>query len=238
VGEGGEWARMALRLEQLAAELVDVGDIGETLQGSLKLATMMAPCDLASVSLHRGSKGLETIAGSDSVARRAHELQQELGEGPCLDAVWSDFDDVYVVQDVADDRRWPRWAPEATRLGLSSLLAVQLSTSESSIGVLDLYSRHRRDYDTDDAMAAQVVAARVAAALASAQHERTLWQAIDARQEVGQAQGILMERFGLSSDAAFAVLRRYSQEQNRKVREVAQQLISTRSLPGSEAPNA
>jgi GAF domain-containing protein len=231
VVEGDGWARMALRLEQLAAELVDTHDVGDTLEGSLQLATMMAPCDIASVSLQHRPKELETTAGSDPIAQRAHEMQLDLSEGPCIDAEWDDNNGVYVVQDVADDERWPRWAPEAARMGLCSLLAVRLSTTKDRLGVLDLYSYRRRDYDTDDIMAAQIVAARVSAAVAHAQHEQTLWRAIDARHHIGQAQGILMERYDLSSDTAFAVLRRYSQEQNRKLHDVARELVETRGLP-------
>jgi GAF domain-containing protein len=232
VVEGGDWAQMALRLEQLSAELVDMHDVSDTLDGALQVATLMAPCDVASVSLQHRPKKLETTAGSDPIAARAHELQLDLGEGPCVEAEWDDNNGVYVVPDVADTRRWPRWAPEAARMGLASLLAVPLSTTKDRLGVLDLYSYQRRDYDTDDIVAAQVIAARVSAALARAQHEETLWRAVDARHYVGQAQGILMERYDLTSDAAFAVLRRYSQEENRKLHDVARELIETRTLPG------
>jgi transcriptional regulator with GAF, ATPase, and Fis domain len=231
VGEQSEWARMALRMENLAAELVEVHDVDDTLEGVLKLTVWMAPCDVASVSLrHRGGK-VETTAASDAVAKRAHELQQEIGEGPCLDVVW-DEEGVNVISDLADTRRWPRWAEHATQLGLSSMVAVRLFTKEQTIGALDLYSHEGRDYDTDDLLAARVVAARVSAVLARAQHEQTLWEAIDSRHQIGQAQGVLMERYDLSADQAFAVLRRYSQEQNRKLRVVAQDVIATRHLPG------
>lgn len=80
-------------------------------------------------------------------------------------------------------------------------------------------------------MTAQIVAARVSTALSTAQNEQNLRRAIDARHEIGQAQGILMERHALSVDQAFAVLRRYSQEQNRKLREIAREVIQTRELP-------
>jgi transcriptional regulator with GAF, ATPase, and Fis domain len=233
VGETGEWARMALRLEQLAADLVEVPDVDDTLDGALQLAIRVAPCDAASLSLHHQGRELQTTAASDPVAERAHELQLELGEGPCVDAVW-DHDDVNVVLQVPDDRRWPRWGPHAAELGLASLIAVRLFTTERSIGVLDLYSYRKRDYDNDDVLAARVIAARVSAAVANARHQANLRQAIDSRNLVGQAQGILMERYALSADAAFAVLRRYSQEQNRKLHTVAQQLIETRRLPPRE----
>ena len=109
MGEQGDWARMALRMENLASELVDVRDVEDTLDGVLKLTVWMAPCDVASVSLRHGGGKVETTAASDPVAQRAHELQQELGEGPCLDVVW-DEEGVNVVPDLADSNRWPRWS--------------------------------------------------------------------------------------------------------------------------------
>jgi transcriptional regulator with GAF, ATPase, and Fis domain len=222
---------MALRLEQLAADLVaDVRGVGDTLEGALELAVQMAPCDVASVSIRHGRGKLETTAASATVAERAHERQQDLGEGPCVEVVWED-DDVYVVSDLASTERWPRWGPVATELGLTSMIAVRLFTTRQTIGALDLYSYGYRDYDVDDILAARVVAARVSVALANAQKEQDLWNAIDSRHEIGQAEGILMERYGLTSEQAFGVLRRYSQEQNRKVRMIAQEVIATRSLP-------
>lgn len=231
MGEQGDWARMALRMENLAAELVDAHTVDDTLDGVLKLAVWIAPCDVASVSVRHGRGKLETTAASDPVAQQAHELQQQLGEGPCLDVVW-DEEGVNVLPDLADSRRWPRWARHASELGLSSMIAVRLFTREQTIGALDLYSHRRQDYDTDDLLAARVVAARVSTVLARAKHEKTLWEAIDSRHQIGQAQGILMERYNLSADQAFAVLRRYSQEQNRKLRVVANEVVGTRHLPG------
>ena len=232
MSEQGDWARMALRMENLAAELVDVHDVEDTLDGVLKLTVWVAPCDVASVSIRHSGGKVETTAASDPVAQRAHELQQQMGDGPCLDVVW-DEEGVNVVSDLADSTRWPRWSDHAAELGLSSMIAVRLFTRDQTIGALDLYSFERKEYDTDDVLAARVVAARVSSVLARAQQEQTLWEAIDARHQIGMAQGILMERYNVSADQAFAVLRRYSQEQNRKLREVAGEVVSTRNLPGA-----
>jgi transcriptional regulator with GAF, ATPase, and Fis domain len=227
------WPRMALRLEELAADLVDAHAVEDTLEGVLKLAVDLAPCDVASVSLRHGKDRLETTAASDPIAERAHEIQQEMGEGPCVEVEWDD-DGVNIVPDTRDSQRWPRWGEKAAALGLSSLVAVRLFTSRQTIGALDLYSFEPRQYDNDDVLAARVIAARVSAALASARHEETLWEAIDARHQVGMAQGILMERYGVSADQAFAVLRRYSQEQNRKLRLVAADVVQRRELPDEQ----
>lgn len=230
MSEDTDWAQMTLRLEQLARDLADLRDVEDTLEGAVKLATELAPCDVASVSLRRAHARIETTAASDPVADKAHERQQELGEGPCVETLWDD-NDLFVVTDIIHDERWPHWGPEAEKLGLSSLLAVKLFTNEQTVGALDLYSFEPREYDGEDVLAARVVAARVSAALASARREETLQEAMDARNQIGQAQGILMERYGLSAGQAFAVLRRYSQEQNRKLRHIAQELIAKRDLP-------
>ena len=234
--DNNDWAAMALRLEQLASELVEVHDAGDTMDGVLKLAVNLAPCDVASVSLRHNRGKLETTAASDPVAERAHEIQQELGEGPCIEVAWDD-EGIHVVPDITDTTRWARWSDEAKHLGLGSLLAIRLFTSKQTIGALDLYSFERRDYDTDDILVARLVAARVSAVLANLRHEETLWEAIDSRHQVGMAQGILMERYKLSADQAFAVMRRYSQEQNRKLRVLAEDIVEKRALPG-DSPEA
>jgi len=225
-----DWARTALRLEELTRDLTDIHDVEDTLDAALQVAIELAPCDVASVSMHRPSGKIETTAASAPIAERAHATQVQLGEGPCLEAQWGERD-IYVVSNLVDDRRWPRWSPEAEALGLRSLIAVRLFTSKQSVGALDLYSSAPREYDADDVLSARILGARVSSTLARLKHEETLWDAINARHDVGLAQGILMERFGITSDQAFGVLRRYSQQQNRKLRAIAAEVIETRRLP-------
>ena len=224
-----DWSQVALRLEERARSLAEVHNTADTLEGALALATDLAPCDVASVSMRR-TTSIETTAATHPVAQRAHTRQVELGEGPCLEAEW-DERGLNVVPDLGDDRRWPRWSPEAQDLGLVSLLAVRLFTSKGTVGALDLYAFTKRDYNTDDILTAQLVAARVSSVLARTRHEETLWEAIDARHDTGIAQGIMMHRYGLSVDQAFAVLRRYSQEQNIKLRDLVRHVIEHQDLP-------
>jgi AmiR/NasT family two-component response regulator len=72
-------------------------------------------------------------------------------------------------------------------------------------------------------------------AMSRVQESDHLWQAIDARKLIGQAQGILMERYDLDDERAFEVLRRYSQNSNLKLRDVAQMVVDTRELPEQQA---
>jgi AmiR/NasT family two-component response regulator len=97
--------------------------------------------------------------------------------------------------------------------------------------VLGLYSPAPDAFDVDDEAIAHILARHASVAVASARHEETMAQAVDARKLVGQAMGILMERFDVDGDRAFAILKRYSQDTNTKLRDVAQHLIDTRKLP-------
>jgi AmiR/NasT family two-component response regulator len=97
--------------------------------------------------------------------------------------------------------------------------------------VLSLYALHPDAFTADDEAIAHILARHASVAVATARHEVSMAQAVDARKLVGQAMGILMERFDMNGDQAFAVLRRYSQDTNTKLRDVAQTLIDTRSLP-------
>jgi GAF domain-containing protein len=117
-------------------------------------------------------------------------------------------------------------------LGVASVLDVPMNVSHRIVGILGLYSSRTDAFDTDDEAVAQILARHAAVALATARHEEALTKAVDARKLVGQAMGILMERYHLDSDQAFAVLRRHSQTTNTKLRLIAQELIDTRTLRG------
>jgi AmiR/NasT family two-component response regulator len=111
------------------------------------------------------------------------------------------------------------------------MLSVRLYTSSTTVGTLNLFDRLPDRFDVSDQEVAHVLARHAAVALANARNTQNLWQAIDARKRVGQAQGILMERFDLDEDKAFSVLMRYSQNNNMKLRDVAERLVTTRDLP-------
>ena len=105
------------------------------------------------------------------------------------------------MTDTAADTRWPHWAAGMRDLNLGSVLAVRLWTSQSTLGALNLYACSPRWFDPDALAVAEVVGRHASIALSSARQEESLWQAIDARTLIGQAQGILMERFALDDEA-------------------------------------
>lgn len=215
---------------RMAQELYDQPGLEETVDQVVRYACPAVGCDFADVIFVRRRKQIETMASTDPVTEKALELQLELGEGPVLEQTTVEHG-VVVVDDVAGETRWPRWCRELERLGIRSLISVRLATAASVIGALDLYGRRPGQFDQDDLAIAHILARHASVAVATARQEASLWQAIDARKAVGQAQGILMERFDLDAGQAFAVLRRYSQDHNVKLSKVARDLIATRELP-------
>ena len=222
-------ANVADIFARLALELHEEVGVGETVDAVVQFALQAVSCTHAGVQLTQRGGQWETITATDPLVDESDRLQAELGEGPSTDVVAER--DTILVPDTATDPRWPLWAPKVAALGLRSVLSVRLATSGSTLGVLQLFNTEPYAFEPDDDAVAHILARHASVALANARQEASLWQAIDARKLVGQAQGILMERFDIDSDQAFAVLRRYSQDHNIKLRGVAQRLIDTRKLP-------
>ena len=219
----------------VARSLRSAPGVDETLDRIVELALDALGCHYAGVSYaDLRSKRIETGAASHEVVRAGDSAQYEVGEGPCLQAMQDG--NSYLVHDTVTDPRWPRWSDCAEELGLRSVIGVRLFDEGDTLGALNLYSSEPNHFTADDVATAEVYAAHASGALGQARSELHLRRAIDSRHLVGLAQGILMERFGLDQQGAFAVLRRYSQAHNIKLRHVAEELVLTRALPLDAGP--
>lgn len=219
---------------QMALELNDEGSVDDTIERVLEHALKAVNCGYAGIMIVHGRKRIETAAATAPLVAEIESIQTECGEGPDLDVLEDRY--TVLVTDTRTETRWPTWAQCVAAKGIRSLLSVRLYTSSTTVGTLNLYDEEPNRFDAADQDVAHVLARHAAVALANARQTENLWQAIDARKRVGQAQGILMERYQLSEDQAFAVLMRYSQNNNMKLREVAERLVSTRDLPGGPTP--
>ncbi len=208
---------------EIALLLEDASCHAETLEQVALLAQETLACDFSSITLRQGGGQLETVAATHPDVEKADALQYEFGEGPCYEAVKEEGD--FLTLDMANDPRWPRWGPEAAKFGLNSLLGLRLQTRREVFGALNLYHREPRAYDDDDIALARIFASHASVALAASSNEVNLRRAIDTRHVIGQAQGILMERFDIDAVRAFSVLRRLSQDGNIKLRQVAQTIV-------------
>lgn len=225
---GTERDRYAEEFAELALALHDV-TVEETVEKVLEFTLKAIGSDYAGVIFVRGKHDIETAAATDPIVAKLDAMQLEVGEGPDV-SVLEDRLSV-IVSDTRTETRWPLWAARVHDAGIRSLLSVRMYTDDETIGTLNAYSRHPDAFDVDDQAVAHILARHAAVALGSARKIENLWSAVDARKRIGQAQGILMERFDLSADQAFAVLLRYSQDNNVKLRVVADRLVETRQLP-------
>lgn len=202
----------------------------ESLQAVIDLAVSTAPCDHASITLLSRHQAVQTIAASSDRTTKLDLMQYDLGEGPCLDAIRA-ADAVQAAQDLTDDPRWARWAPRAVALGVRGVIAVRMFT-DTPLGALNLYSDQPYDYDEIDLQAARIIAAHASVVLDHTTTTQNLRRAIETRNLIGQAQGILMARYQLTAEQAFAVLRRCSQDTNTRLTVLADELTRTGQLPG------
>lgn len=221
--------RAADQFAEAARALATERKLEPALESVVRLALDTAACDFACVTLRKGKEKFETISASDERAVEADHLQYEFNQGPCIDALWNNG--IYVSHDLAKDPRWPLWGPRVSELGLNSIISVHLFTDRLALGALNLYSAGSRRYTLEDLEVARVVAAHASVALARLRVESDLWAAVDSRHLVGQAQGILMERFKIGSEQSFALLKRYSQQYNVKLNDIASGLVRTGELP-------
>ena len=224
-------ANAADTFARLAIELHDAPGVEETIDAVVQFAQQALNCTYAGVALHTRGSRAEIAAVTDPVVTKYYELQIATESGPLITALRERS--TVVIRDTTTDDRWP----DLRTAGIRSVLDVPLATRDSprhTVGVLGVYSDQPDAFTTDDEAIAHVLAQHASVAVASARQEETLAQAVDARKLVGQAMGILMERFDVDGDRAFAILKRYSQDTNTKLRDVAQQLIDTRKLPQTE----
>lgn len=186
--------------------------------------------DHGGISIIEGAQ-VHTEAASDELVTRIDDLQYRLGEGPCL-TVLRDQQTARSAE-LARDPRWPRFGPEAAELGVRSMLSVQLFVEDDNLGALNLYSDRVDAFDDDDESVAMLLASHAAVAMKGNRLTGNLRTALVSRDLIGQAKGILMERYKIGAAQAFDLLVLASQRTHRKVRDVAEHLAATGELQTS-----
>jgi hypothetical protein len=224
-------AEAPLDLGQLAGAMAEVAasmrapmDLDQTLRMITQSAADTVPGVVeVSISLTRKDGRIETLAPTGPLAVQGDQLQYDLHEGPCLDAALGE--PVVTVGDLATDSRWPAFGPKAAALGLGGHLAFQFRADPHARGALNLYSTEPYGIDGDSVHLGSLFAGQVALAMGWAKQDETMSDALATRNVIGQAVGIVMERYTLDADRAFAFLTRLSQTGNVKLRLVAAALV-------------
>ena len=216
----------------------NLGELARAMRGETEIAPLWQRIAQAAVREVSGAEhaglslvtrtGVVTEAATDDVVIRLDRHQYELDEGPAL----SSLRDQITVRsdDLRDEIRWPRFASAAMEAGICSILSVRLFVADDSLGVLNLYATKPNVFGDHDENAALLLAAHAAIALKGVTLETNLRTAVESRDVIGQAKGILMERFKIDQAKAFAMLVAASQSTNRKLRDVAELLATTGEL--------
>jgi hypothetical protein len=198
-------------------------DLNTTLAQITAAAVEVLPeVSSASITIKRADGRLETVAPTDDVLCEVDAKQYELQEGPCYESA---TDSVHVIAPhLAEDERFPHYAPVAVAAGIQAQAGIRLFDAKDSNGALNLYSDKPGAFEDFDELS-ELFAHQSATAIAYAREIDDLKSAVESRQLIGQAVGIVMERFKLDDARAFAFLARLSSHQNVKLRVIAQRLV-------------
>jgi transcriptional regulator with GAF, ATPase, and Fis domain len=217
---------------QLLGLLVQAPEIDAVLEKMVLLATeVVVPADGCGVTVRRDGRPF-TAACNGDLAATVDEVQYGTGEGPCLDAL---RDGVVVhVRDLAREDRWDSYRPHAISHGVASSLSVPLRVENEVLGALNLYARVPGAFAGPDRQHAEAFAARSAATLTvslrqvrQAQIQHQMAEAMVSSSLIDQAMGIIMAQQRCTAGAAFDLLRQASQHRNRKLREIAAEIVTT-----------
>lgn len=216
-------SRVRAAMAALAENLSRPADAGETLSALTAAARDTIPgVDHASINIVRKDGRIDTVAPTEEWLRELDAMQFELEEGPCYEAATASG--VLVSEDVADDARWPRYGPRAGALGVHAQMAVDLSGSGHERATLNLYSRSPWRF-ADALEVADLFASHASLILGFAITSHNLNAALESRKVIGQAVGIVMERYSLDEDRAFGFLVRTSKDSNVKLRVIAGDVV-------------
>jgi len=223
----------------LAGELADDAhnhndaDVSDVARAVLSVAGRLAP-----QTEHIGMvgpvarRGVRSLCSSSGLAARCDAWQVELSESPARDtsAGW------VRSNHLPTEHRWPSWTARAVSAGVRSLLVVPMLAGHELVASLSLYGLRAGGFDDDELVErVRIFGMHAGVALRQAGTMTDMRTALNSRHDIGMAQGILMERFGLDPDAAFAVLKRYSSTLNTPLRTIAAHLARTGALPVVDA---
>jgi GAF domain-containing protein len=217
-------------LEQLARSMrVDDAELAPTLSAVVRLAVeTISPADYVGLVLVI-SKTVEPLVIAGEPVRILDEWQQDRKIGPCVDA--AEQQQRMKIDDTTSEQRWDGFGARAEEVGVRSMLCLPLYVGRDRLGTLSLYSGRPDAFGPQHEQVAALFATHAALALAEARRLEHVRIALNSRQLIGQATGILMERHRLTADAAFGQLVTASQHLNQKLAIVAEHLIETGEMP-------
>jgi GAF domain-containing protein len=218
---------LALRMADLARAVAAPRTAEEIFSEVTAAAVELIPgVDTAGILLITKGCKFESHAGTTDLPHELDELQHMLQEGPCMDAALNDV--MLRTEDFRSEMRWPAYSAAVAKLGVLSGMSFRLYTNERTAGALNLFGFQPTDWSVDEQTIGTVLAAHAASAIIANRQGEQLTSALNTRDRIGQAKGIIMERFGVDDRRAFDMLRRLSQESNTPLVKIAEGVVNTR----------
>lgn len=220
---------LASELGQLARDLQEQPP-EDMLEAIVQAAVNIIPgVEDGSISLVLGKKNLTSQAATSELPAQLDAIQMEENEGPCLDAMFEA--ETVLVPDIEHDARWPTFGRRVIEgTPARGMLAFRLFVEEENLGALNLFSRSPNAFTDDSEYVGSLVAVHAAVAYAESRRTVQLDEAIISRDTIGQAKGILMERYKITGQQAFYLLSQASSRTNTKLSTVADQLVTSGEL--------
>ena len=213
------------------AEIVYSGESYESVYEAVATSAvaLVDGCDHASLMIRRGGK-VQTVAASDDVAVHIDDLEKELGEGPCLDAMDDSEPDQHFSPDLTEGCSWPELAKRIiAETSVRGMAGFRLRQSGQKVGALNVFSDTPgalTKHSLEQAIMLTAFASVTFAALERGEEATTLRRGLESNREIGKAVGLLMAMHNIDDDRAFEMLAKVSQEMNVKVAEVAAQVVA------------
>ncbi|CQD08623.1 ANTAR domain-containing protein [Mycobacterium lentiflavum] len=207
-------ARQSTDTDAGLQELVDSG------------AEHVTGCQYAGITLADAGQGVTNVIATHQYAADLDAAQERYREGPFLAATWEHH--VMHVADLSADRRWPRFQQFALEhTPIRSVLSYELFVDGGTIAALNLYAEQPHTFTQESIELGGIFATHVALAWSMMRRTDQFRSALASRDIIGQAKGVVMERFNIDAVEAFELLTRLSQESNRKLIDLAEALIES-----------
>lgn len=218
----------AQSIAEAARTLNEPGSLGDTLQTIVEVACNSVPgFDHVGIATLEKKGDIETRAFTGDLVLPLDKVQYGLQQGPCSAVLQGP--DAIAVSSLQHEQRWPDYVPQAWTAGVRSQMAVKLYLGEGTLGGINFYSTISDEVSDEAQAIARLFATHAAIALGHAQEREEFTEAMQSRKLIGEAIGILMERYDMNEDRAFAFLVRASSHSNIKLRAVAQDLVDERN---------
>jgi transcriptional regulator with GAF, ATPase, and Fis domain len=216
------------------AEIIYQGSESSEVYAAICVAATLVVngCDHASLLVRRDGRYI-TVGASDRIAQRIDDMERIAGDGPCVDAI--EEETPQIETDLTTPNQWPNLAAKIlAETPVRGAMGFRILVDKRKTGALNLFSDRAGVFDTESAGQAIVLASFASVAInAVAQGEdvSTLRRGLLSNREIGKAVGMLMMLHGVDEQEAFNVLRRYSQDLNIKLADVARSVIDSRGKP-------